>query len=103
MAHYVVQAFATPLHELNYHNQRYASIQDSQYYNELRTLVENQVIQYDTDSNPTATLTRAELIEQIVKTYALTNKVLLSNTVHDLADLNGTDPLAPLIVFAYDQ
>jgi len=103
MAEYVVQTFNTPVHSTNYHNQRYASIQNSSYYNQLRTLIEQQVIPYHTDMDPTATLTRAALIQQMVKTYALTNKVLLTNTAHDLADLDGTDPVASLVVFAYDQ
>jgi len=103
MAHYIVQIFAIPLNNTNYYNQRYTSIQDSSYYNELRTLIEKQVIQNDTAIDPTATLTRAKLIEQIVKTYALTHKVLLNNTAHDLVDIDGTDELAPLVVFAYDQ
>lgn len=103
MSHYIVQIFATPLHGANYYNQRYADIQNSPYYHELRSLVEKEVVQYNTAIDPTATLTRAELIEQVVKTYALTNKVLLSNTAHDLADLDGTNSLAPLLVFAYDQ
>jgi hypothetical protein len=103
MSHYVVQIFNTPLHSANYHNQRYASIQNSPYYDQLRSLVEKQVVQYNTAIDPTATLTRAELIEQVVKTYALSNKVLLTSTAHDVADLDGTDPLAPLLVFAYNQ
>lgn len=88
MAHYVVQVFAIPLHNSNYHNQRYGSIQNSPYYDQLRSLVENQVMQYNTDIDPTATLSRAELIEQVIKTYALNHKVLLTNTAHDLADLD---------------
>lgn len=103
MSHYVVQLFATPLDSANYHNQRYASIQNSQYYSQLRSLVEKEIVPYNTDIDPTATLTRAELIEQVVKTYALTNKVLLSSSAHDLTDLDWTDPLTPLIVFAYNQ
>lgn len=103
MSHYIVQIFATPLHNINYHNQRYSAIQNSPYYDELRSLVEKQVVQYNSNIDPTATLTRAALIEQVVKTYALSNKVLLTSTAHDVADLDGTNPLAPLLVFAYDQ
>lgn len=103
MAHYAVNIFATPLHNENYYNQRYASIQDSQYADALRSLIQADVIQYDTNINPTATLSRAELIEQIVKSYALSHKVLLTSTAHDLADIDGSDPVSALIVFAYEQ
>lgn len=103
MAHYAVNIFAIPLHNENYYNQRYASIQDSQYADALRSLIQADVIQYDTNINPTATLSRAELIEQIVKSYALSNKVLLTSTAHDLADIDGSDPVSALIVFAYEQ
>lgn len=103
MAHYAVQVFATPLHDENYHNQRYASIQGSAYVSALRSLIQADVIGYDTDIDPTATLTRAELIEQIVKSYALSNKVLLTSTAHDLADIDGSDPVSALIVFAYEK
>ena len=103
MAAYVVQIFGTPLHHNNYNNQQYTSIQDSPYYDALRILIEKEVLQNNTDIDPTATLTRATLVEQIVKTYALTHKVLLNNTAYDIADIDGEDPIAPLLVFAYNQ
>jgi len=103
MADYIVRMFDTPLNAVNYSNQRYASIHNSPYYNELRILIENEVLGKDAAVNPTATLTRARLIEQIVKTYSLTNKVLLNNTAYDIADIDGEDPIAPLLVFAYNQ
>jgi len=103
MAHYTVQVFATPLHNENYHNQRYAFIQNSPYAGALQALIQADIIVYDNQIDPTATLTRAELIEQIVKAYALSHKVLLASTAHDLADIDGIDPKASLIVFAYEQ
>ncbi len=101
MAYYVTRVFDLPLNDQQYENAQFHDIKNNPHYEAMRTLIEANILR--TNIDPKQTVSRATFIDQVVKTYALNNRVVLKDNNHDLADINGQDTEDPLIIYAYKQ
>lgn len=103
MAYYIQKAFNLQLDEAQYTKKLLEPMANNSNKEALQTLLAYDVIPYATILNSEVTLSRKEFIERLVKTYALSTKVALNQTTYSIADLDGQDPVTPVIVYAYDQ
>ena len=103
MTYYIQKAFNLQLDEAQYTKKLLEPIVNNTNKEALQTLLAYDVIPYATILNSDNTLSRKEFIERLVKTYALSTKVVLNQTTYSIADLDGQDPVTPIVVYAYDQ
>lgn len=67
------------------------------------TLIQYDIIPYDRELDPDTHISRAAFINQLIKTYALSHRVVLGERIYDIADVDGQADTTPLIVYAYQQ
>jgi hypothetical protein len=101
MSEYIVKMFNIQANTEYYTNIRFAHIEDSVYYDAMRTLLEKNII--DKATKHDENISRATFIKQLVRTYALDKKIIVRDMVHDIEDLNNSDKDSALIIYAYNQ
>lgn len=103
MAHYVVALFWLTFNSQNYYKKIVSWFKDHPDRDAVMTLIQNDIIPYTTDIDPDKTLSRAAFIHQLIKTYALSNRVVLGDRTYDIVDVDWQDEYTPLIIYAYQQ